>query len=142
MLRAVLDTIVVLASQRGPNSAGPNREIMRRWAADEFTFLFSEDIVMEYAEKLVEHGVPDLEIRRVLANVRKTGELVRIQWFHLTTYPGDADDIAFLLCSANGLASHLVSYDDDLLVLRAAYHSEFNICQPVQFLKDLRQLGE
>jgi hypothetical protein len=29
----------------------------------------------------------------------------------LPHYPADADDIAFLLCAWNGLASHLVSYD-------------------------------
>ncbi len=95
MLRSVLDTNVVLASQRGQNPSGPNREIVRRWQAGEFTALYTEDIVMEYAEKLLEHGVPEAVIRLFLASIRVLGEKVSVQRFHLAVYPEDADDIAF-----------------------------------------------
>lgn len=139
MLRSVLDTNVVLASQRGQNPSGPNREIVHRWRAGEFTALYTEDLVMEYAEKLLEHDVPEAVIRLFLASIRVLGEKVSVQRFHLAVYPEDPDDIAFLLCAVNGRASHIVSYDQHLLDLRAAYEHEFRICQPIDFLADLRQ---
>lgn len=49
--------------------------------------------------------------------------------------------IAFLLCAINGAASHLVSYDEHLLSLRHAYTAEFSICQPIDFLADLRRVS-
>lgn len=49
MLRAVLDTNVVLASDRTSHPTSPNREIVNRWLAGEFTLLISDDIAAEYA---------------------------------------------------------------------------------------------
>lgn len=66
------------------------------------------------------------------------GEAVEIEFFHLPHYPADPDDIAFLLCAWNGLASYLVSYDRHLLDLSAAYESHFQICLPVELLTALR----
>jgi predicted nucleic acid-binding protein len=73
-----------------------------------------------------------------LALIAALGEEVDIQFFHLPRYPADADDIAYLLCAWNGPASHLVSYDRDLLDLAAAYESHFRICPPLDFLTDMR----
>ena len=57
MTRAVIDTNVVLASQRSSSSPhSPNGEIMLRWEAEGFEWLLSQDIVEEYIEKLLEHG--------------------------------------------------------------------------------------
>ena len=36
-VRAVLDTNVVIAAQRSSGPASPNREILARWAAGDFT---------------------------------------------------------------------------------------------------------
>ena len=66
------------------------------------------------------------------------GDAVEIRFFHLRCYPRDADDIAFLLCAWNGVASHLVSYDEDLLELSEDYRSHFCICRPLAFLSALR----
>jgi predicted nucleic acid-binding protein len=44
-----------------------------------------------------------------------------------------------MFCAINGTASHLVTYDEDLLSLRSAYLSEFSICRPIDFLADLRR---
>lgn len=57
MLRAVLDTNVVLAADRSPNAASPNKEIINRWANREFSWLVTEDIAAEFAEKLLERGM-------------------------------------------------------------------------------------
>ena len=139
MLRAVHDTNVVLASHRSIRPGSPNREIIERWLRGEYTLLYTEDMLAEFAEKMMEHRVPEADIIRFLASIRRLGEGVFIAAFHTRPYPADEDDIAFLLCAINGAASHLVSYDDDLLSLRSAYLSEFSICRPIEFLADLRR---
>ncbi len=49
-IRAVLDTNVVLAAGGSSNTNSPNREIVHRWLAGEFTLLVTDDIIAEYAE--------------------------------------------------------------------------------------------
>ena len=136
--RAVLDTNVVIAAHRSAHPTSPNRELIERWQADEFTVLFSRDTLHEYAEKLLELGAEKADVTQFIALVSALGESVEIEFFHLPRYPSDADDIAFLLCAWNGLASHLVSYDRHLLDLSAAYESHFRICLPVDLLSALR----
>ena len=48
--RAVLDTNVVLAAHRSRGATSPNREILERWRAGDFTLLYSEDVLLEYVE--------------------------------------------------------------------------------------------
>jgi predicted nucleic acid-binding protein len=134
--RAVLDTNVVLAAHRATDPASPNREILNRWKLGGFLLLYSADIVIEYAEKLLEHGFAESDVRSYLALVRLLGERVDITFFHVRDYPSDSDDIGFLLCALNGEATHLVSYDDDLLALQP--HYALTICEPMHFLADLR----
>lgn len=88
---------------------------------------------------MIEHELPETDIIQFLAAIRRLGENVFVAAFHTRPYPADEDDIAFLLCAINGAASHLVTYDDDLLSLRSAYLSEFSICRPIDFLADLRR---
>ena len=64
--RSVLDTNVVLAGKRTAHPSSPNREIIERWLLGEFTLLYSLDLLLEYAEKLTEHGIPDSEIEDCL----------------------------------------------------------------------------
>lgn len=139
MLRAVPDTNVVLSSQRSTHPGSPNREIFERWLKGEFTLLYTEDMLAEFAEKMIEHEIPETDIIQFLAAIRRLGENVFVAAFHTRPYPADEDDIAFLLCAINGAASHLVTYDEDLLSLRSAYLSEFSICRPIDFLADLRR---
>ena len=136
--RAVLDSNVLIAAHRSENLHSPNRELMERWQADEFTMLFSRDTLHEYAEKLLELSVDRADAVAFIALISALGEAVEIEFFHLPHYPTDADDIAFLLCAWNGLATHLVSYDRDLLDLGAFYESHFKICRPVELLGSLR----
>lgn len=53
---AVLDTNVVLAAENSSNPDSPNREVVRRWLAGEFALLVTDDVVAEYAEKLLSIG--------------------------------------------------------------------------------------
>jgi putative PIN family toxin of toxin-antitoxin system len=136
--RVVLDSNVLVAAHRSANPQSPNRELIERWQANEFTLLFSRDMLNEYAEKLLELSVDRADAVEFIALISALGEAVEIEFFHLLHYPSDADDIAFLLCAWNGLASHLVSYDHDLLDLSAAYESHFEICLPIELLVELR----
>jgi predicted nucleic acid-binding protein len=73
-LRAVLDTNVVLAARRSVHPESPNAEIIVRWKAGEFVCLCSHDIAVEYAEKMLEHGVAEADIRQFLAALRVLAE--------------------------------------------------------------------
>lgn len=134
--RAVLDTNVVLASKRTTNPTSPNREVLDRWERGEYTLLHSDEVLLEYGEKLCEHGFPDEEVRAYLELVQALGEPVSIEFFHLARYPSDSDDIAFVLCALNGAATHLVTYDEHLFAV--AHEYPFVTCRAVQFLTALR----
>ena len=137
-LLTVLDTNVMLAAQKAASPGSPCAEVLERWRSGEHVVIYSDDVILEYAEKLVEHGIPEIKIARLLKDLRLLGHKVGITHFHLRHYPVDADDIAFLLCALNGRTSHLVSYDDHLLVLRHHYLALTKICEPIEFLNDLR----
>lgn len=137
-LRAVLDTNVVLAGKQSPHPTSPNVEILDRWQRREFTFLHSLDTLAEYAEKLLQHGIPADEVEAFILSLARHGELVAVVFFHFRHYPVDADDVMFLLCAINGRATHLVSYDDHLLSLRVFYAAEVTICEPLEFLDGCR----
>jgi predicted nucleic acid-binding protein len=136
MFRIVLDANIILASTKTQNLGSPNREILDRWHRREFSLLYTEDIVLEYIEKLIEHGIDRAEITAFAKTLRFLAELVEVEFYHLRHYPIDADDVAFLLCADNANASHLLSYDQHLTDLRPFY--EFSICAPTEFLMELR----
>ena len=136
--RAVADSNVIIAAQRSTHAQSPNREFIERWRQGEYDFLYSADTLAEYAEKLLALGVARADTVAFLALVIALGTDVEIRFFHLPRYPHDPDDIAFLLCAWNGLASHLVSYDAHLLALAEDYRPHFHICRPLEFLSALR----
>lgn len=137
MIRSVLDTNVVVASQRSRSPRSPNVEIVDRWRAGEFEWLFTSDIVEEYAEKMLEHGIPSSKVTALLARLHVGGVPVQIEFFHLRHYPVDPDDTAFLLAALNGNATHLVTYDGDLKDV-SVFYPEFITCEPLEFLAALR----
>ncbi len=136
MLRAVLDTNVVLAAERSREPASPNREIMTRWRQGEFTLLYSADIALEYAEKLEEHGIAEADLRKLVFTLGILGEQVEIRFYHLRNYPVDADDICFVLCALNGGATHIVTYDGHILLF--IQRDNVKACEPLDFLRELR----
>ena len=140
-LRAVIDTNVLLAARRSSHPTSPNVEIFDRWQRREFAFLFSLDTLAEYAEKLLQHGIPAAEVESFIHLLARHGEIVPVVFFHFRHYPVDADDVMFLLCAINGSATHLVSYDDHLLSLRPFYSGEVMICAPLEFLAACREQG-
>ena len=60
--RVVLDTSVVLAAHRTENLRSPNLEVLDRWGRREFALLYSDEVLVEYAEKLTEHGISDGDV--------------------------------------------------------------------------------
>lgn len=135
-IRAVLDTNVVVAGHRATAPTSPNREIFTRWKGEAFTLLYSEDLLMEYVEKLIAHGISRTDMRELVAAIARAGELVAIRFYHLRRYPLDSDDIIFLLCAINGNATHLVSYDAGFAPFIGEF--AFVICEPLAFLAELR----
>lgn len=137
MLRAVLDTNVVLAADRSANPLSPNKEIIHRWANREFSWLITEDIAAEYAEKLMQKGNAPCEVEAFITGLFLLADRVEIRFFHFRHYPVDADDIIFLLCAINGSATHLVSYDSHLLDV-GMFYDEFVTGKPMEFLEALK----
>ena len=136
MLRAVLDTNLVLAAHKSIAPQSPNRQIIERWLRGEFTWLISEDIAAEYAEKLLEKGKPVPAVEAFITELFLLAESVDIRFFHFRHYPVDSDDTVFLLCAINGSATHLVSYDHHLLDI-GLFYPEFSTCRPKDFLDTL-----
>ncbi len=138
-LRTVPDTNVVIAAQNS-SSTSPNKEFFSRWQSEEFALLFSRDTLAEYVKKLTGRQVPRERIKQLIVAIKRMGEPIPILFFHLARYPSDPDDVAFVLCAENGYATHLISYDNHLLVLQGSY--SFKICKTVDFLSELRQALE
>ena len=53
-------------------------------------------------------------------------------------YPKDEDDIVFVLCAENGNATHLITYDTDLLNIKEYF--KFKICKTIEFLSEFRDI--
>lgn len=138
MFRAVLDTNVVLAGKRSPHPLSPNAEIISRWMAGAFVWLVSDDVVTEYAEKLLEKGIDPIKVEKFLADLLQFGEEVPIRFYHFRHYPVDADDVAFLLAALNGAATHMVTYDEHLKDV-GVFYPEIVTCEPLEFLAELRR---
>lgn len=137
MLKAVLDTNVVLAARKAKTTNSPNAEIISRWEIGEFDWLVSAGILSEYLEKLLEHGYPMDKAKRFVNLVARLGEMVPISFFHVRHYPPDDDDTVFLLTALNGGATHLVTYDEHLETV-GVFYPEFKTCRPLDFLSELR----
>jgi len=138
-VRAVPDTNVVVAAHHAIQPGSPNAKIIDRWEGGEFTLLYSPDVLLEYAKKLIETGAPGALAARFIARMVHRGAAGRIEFFHLRHYPVDADDIDFLFCALNGDAAHLVTYDPHLLDLQP--HYPLMICEPLTFLSALCARG-
>lgn len=87
LLRAVLDTNVLLAARMSGHPASPNVEVFDRWQRDEFRFLYSLDTLAEYAEKLLARGLPSSEVESFLRLLAQLGEVVPVVFFHFRHYP-------------------------------------------------------
>lgn len=136
IFRVVPDTNILLGASLSKDSASPNIEFLNRWENEEFIFLYSDDTLLEYIEKLYDKKIDAQKIKRLISALMKVGEQVSIESYHTPPFPTDPDDIAFLLCAENGDASHLVTNDAHLLTLPP--YRTFKICKVIPFLEELR----
>ncbi|OQY58053.1 MAG: hypothetical protein B6245_13840 [Desulfobacteraceae bacterium 4572_88] len=133
----VPDTNIVLASQKSTSESSPNREFFDHWRNDEFEILYSDDMLLEYIEKMKELNIPEETITKLIRSILELGRHISIVFYHLPLYPPDPDDIAFLLCAENGKATHIVSYD--LHLKEIGYFYSFKVCETLEFLAELRE---
>ncbi len=77
-LSVVADTNVVIASEKSTSKSGPNREFFERWKNGEFEVLYSDDILLEYIEKMRELNISEEIIKKMLHALLKLGKQVSI----------------------------------------------------------------
>ena len=88
MLRAVLDSNVVLAAHGAAHPLSPNREIIQRWSVGEFIWLVTADIAAEYAEKLLDKGQAPQAVEAFIAGLFLMAECIEIRFVtHLKSQP-------------------------------------------------------
>ncbi len=88
MLRAVLDSNVVLAAHGASHPLSPNREIIQRWSVGEFIWLVTADIAAEYAEKLLDKGQAPQAVEAFIAGLFLMAECIEIRFVtHLKSQP-------------------------------------------------------
>lgn len=140
ILKTVPDTNVIIAGQKAKNIDSPNKDYFDLFINGEIDLLYSQDTLAEYIEKLYQKNVADDLIDQFLIAIIEIGKNVTIDAFHLIKYPQEFDDFAFLLCAVNGNATHLISYDSDLLDLKTYY--SFQICSTLDLLHEFRKVHQ
>ena len=136
-LKTVPDTNIIIAACKNPKEHSYNKEYINLWLEDKYNLLYSDDTYYEYIEKFTDLNIPESTIKKFLSVVEELGVYIYIDTFHLSVYPKDPDDIAFVLCAENGNATHLISNDRDLLEIKYKY--SFKICRIIEFIKDFRK---
>ena len=81
MLRAVLDSNVVLAAHGASNPLSPNKEIVQRWSVGEFIWLVTADVAAEYAEKLLDQGQAPQAVEDFITGLFLLAECIEIRFF-------------------------------------------------------------
>jgi uncharacterized protein len=140
MFRTVLDTNTVISGILRPGPQSPHRALLRLGLVGCFQWLISDDILLEYIEKLIALGVPENKVQQFTEQLLRLAEPVAIRSFHFRHYPVDPDDVAFLLAAVNGLATHLITRDRHLRDI-AHFYQEFTTCTALEFLHELQGQG-
>lgn len=121
-LRAVLDTNVPIAAHLSRNPRSPTIELLARWRSGEFAQLYSDDMLVELAEKFQARKIAPEAADRYLADLITLGEFVFIAPEQAPdVIVADPDDNAILACAFVGRASHIVTYDPHFNVLGSTY---------------------
>lgn len=138
LLRAVLDTNVVLAAHLTDNPRSPTAELIVRWRCGEFVQLYSTATLAELREKLAAKQVDIRIVERYVADLAILGERVEVTEDDVKPVIGDdPDDDLILACAVKGKADYLVTYDPHLLAL-GDEHEGVCICDGLHFLYAVR----
>ncbi len=139
MIRAVLDTNVLLAALR--SRQGASFEIVSRYRKGEFVLLIGNTVLSEYDEVLKREGpkfgLAVSTVDRFLDAICAGAESFRTSGFWKPTLP-DADDEAFAQLALEAKAGYLVTFNqrhfpaDRLPALKVVSPKEFlNILQAI-----------
>lgn len=115
---AVLDTNVFVAAYLSTNPCSPNKELIQRWRAGEFTLLISEAILNEIVRKFDELGIDQQLTIELIAHIMVDAQQIGVTPQQVQpVIVQDPDDDHILACAVTGNADYLVTYDphfDDL----------------------------
>lgn len=123
IIRAVLDTNVVIAAHLSRNPRSLTIELIDRWLAGEFVQLYSDDTLIELQEKFLERQIDPTSAEQYTANLFRFGEYVEVAPDQIQrVLTGDPDDDLILACAFVGSATHIVTYDPYFDLLGGRYH--------------------
>jgi uncharacterized protein len=135
MLTIVLDTNIILSSV---SSASPFHTILKSLSQNKYTLLVTNDILLEYEEKLTvifSREVAEFTISALLYNkcVKKIES-----YFNLQLIKADEDDNKFVDCAFTGNAHYLVTNDRHFNVLKQISFPSINVITIHQFMEILK----
>lgn len=136
-LRVVLDTDVIIAALRSDNPHSPTVELLDRWARNDYSLLYSDDLLAEYADKLSKRSVPPILIRAFLSRIMEKAEYVLVADRQIVAVTVDPDDDRVLACAVVGKATHLVTYDPHLTAIGQTFR-KVRILSVLAFLAEVR----
>ena len=136
-LRVVLDTNVIIAALRSTNPRSPTVELLDRWARNDYSLLYSDDLLAEYADKLSKRSVPPVLIRAFLSRFMEKAEYVLVADRQIVAVTVDPDDDRVLACAVVGKATHLVTYDPHLMAIGPSFR-KVRVISVLEFLTQLR----
>jgi putative PIN family toxin of toxin-antitoxin system len=140
-MRVVLDANVIVSRFLVPR--GKSAQIIDHWSGEAFELLLSESILVEihkvlrYPRLSKKHRLNDLEIDKVIAQLRSLAILVTPQQVLRVVFDDPADG-KFVACAVRGGAEFLVTRDQYLLILGS--YSGIQILPPALFLAHLESL--
>lgn len=134
--RAVLDTNIIIAALKSNNPRSPNRELLGRWEADEFTLLLSDELRSEYIEKLLTKRVNPNERDWFITALDLYAKTVSLDNVESIVSDDPDDDIVIGTALAGG-ATHLVTYDPHLRDLGSPFRG-IEILDGLHFLYAVR----
>jgi uncharacterized protein len=135
MLSVVLDTNIVLASITGTSEY---HSIIDHLLNGKFTLIVSNDILLEYEEKLSETFFPEtasffIDALLSLPNVK------RVHPLFLSHLLNDTDDNKFLDAYYTGQGNFIVTNDKDFEVLKSIKQPPHHLLKIHEFIKLLEQ---
>ncbi|PKO20857.1 MAG: putative toxin-antitoxin system toxin component, PIN family [Chloroflexi bacterium HGW-Chloroflexi-1] len=121
-IRAVLDTNVPIAAHLSRNPHSPTIELLDRWRTGEFVQLYSDNILVELAEKFQARRIAPEVADQYVADLLRLGKYVEVapEQVH-PVIAADPDDDVILACAVMGGATHIVTYDPHFDVLEGVY---------------------
>lgn len=137
LLRATLDTNVLVSATLSRNPNSPTRELMICWRRNEFTLLTCDELFQEFAEKLIERHVAEAEIEEQLDALALWATWVVVPSESIEPLLNDSDDNVVVACAVIGHADYLVTYDPHFDVLGGDYRG-VKIVKALPFLWALR----